>query len=52
MCKDNWITDKNNAEVIIVAPLVRPAEVIEHLEPGPERLPDAGFQKLFFGRDF
>jgi hypothetical protein len=52
MCKDNWTTDNVNAEVIIVAPLVRPAEVIDHLMPGPERLPDAGFQQLFFGRDF
>jgi hypothetical protein len=48
MCKDNWLTDNVNAEVIIVAPLVRPAEVIDHLMPGPERRESHIFMATLF----
>jgi hypothetical protein len=48
MCKANWTTDNVNAEVIIVAPLVRPAEVIDHLMPGPERRESHIFMATLF----
>ena len=55
MCSGNWKNDNNNVDGNNVTPFalqIVPAEVVEPLEQGPERLPSAGFQQLFFGRDF